>query len=40
MALGQQGFYPSRQRAQAAIRAGLVSVNGRVVTRPSFPVTA
>ncbi|MCG0238827.1 MAG: TlyA family RNA methyltransferase [Firmicutes bacterium] len=39
VALVQQGFYPSRQRAQAAIRAGLVSVNGRVVTRPSFPVT-
>lgn len=39
-ALVQRGLYPSRQRAQAAIKAGMVRVNGKPATRPSQPVTA
>ena len=33
-----KGHFSSRARAQAAIRAGLVLVNGRVVTRPAASV--
>lgn len=39
-ALVERGLYPSRERAQQAVRAGLVTVNGRVVTRPAEPVEA
>ena len=33
------GAFPSRARAQGAIRAGLVSVDGATAERPSMPVT-
>jgi 23S rRNA (cytidine1920-2'-O)/16S rRNA (cytidine1409-2'-O)-methyltransferase len=33
--LVERGFFPSRTRAQAAIAAGLVAVDGAVVARPS-----
>ena len=33
--LTAQGYYASRARAQAAIRAGLVKVDGRVLIKPS-----
>lgn len=36
--LVERGLYPSRARAQAAIRAGLVRVNGEPATRPARPV--
>ncbi|GLQ19867.1 TlyA family RNA methyltransferase [Algimonas porphyrae] len=36
--LVQQGHFDSRARAQAAIRAGLVSVNGRVLKKPSATI--
>lgn len=35
----ERGFFPSRARAQAAIRAGMVQVNGQAVIRPSAEVT-
>lgn len=37
-ALVRRALTPSRERAQAAIKAGLVQVNGRVVRRPAQPV--
>ena len=36
--LVEHGHFESRARAQAAIRAGLVRVDGRPLTRPSDPV--
>ena len=36
--LVERGLYPSRTRARAAIEAGLVSVNGARVEKPSQPV--
>jgi len=36
--LVERGFYPSRQKAQAAILAGEVLVNEQVITRAGFPV--
>lgn len=36
--LHRQGYFPSRQRAQAAILAGLVRVNGDVVRKAGHPV--
>lgn len=36
--LVQAGFFDTRERAQRAIRAGAVRVEGRVVTKPSFPL--
>ena len=36
--LVENGHYPSRARAQAAIRAGCVRVDGRVVRKASSPV--
>jgi 23S rRNA (cytidine1920-2'-O)/16S rRNA (cytidine1409-2'-O)-methyltransferase len=38
-ALVERGFFPSRARAQGAIAAGLVKVEGRVVAKSSTPVT-
>jgi len=37
-ALHERGFFESRAKARAAIEAGLVSVDGRVVTKPSAPI--
>ncbi|MDQ0512001.1 TlyA family RNA methyltransferase [Ancylobacter amanitiformis] len=37
--LVERGLFDSRARAQAAIQAGLVSVGGRVVARPSETIT-
>lgn len=37
-ALVARGLFPSRERAQAAIRAGLVTVNGRPAAKASFRV--
>ncbi len=34
----EQGFATSRSEAQAAIRAGLVRVNGDVLAKPSKPI--
>jgi 23S rRNA (cytidine1920-2'-O)/16S rRNA (cytidine1409-2'-O)-methyltransferase len=36
--LVEQGHFESRARAQAAIRAGLVRIDGRALRRPSDPV--
>ncbi len=36
--LVQQGHFPSRERAQLAIRAGQVLCNGRPITKPSHEV--
>ena len=38
--LVENGFFESRNRAAAAIKDGLVSVDGRVVIKPSFNVAA
>ena len=38
--LVENGLFESRNRAAAAIKDGLVSVDGRVVTKPSFKVAA
>ena len=40
--LVERGLFESRARAQAAIEAGLVTVNARLVTKPSegIPVDA
>ena len=38
LALVSNSFYPSRAKAVAAIRAGLVTVNGVVAAKPSMPV--
>ena len=38
--LVEQGFAASRTEAQAAIRAGLVRINGDVLAKPSKPMTA
>jgi len=38
-ALVARGVFPSRAQAQVAIRAGLVRVDGRVVTKASEPIT-
>lgn len=40
VALVAGGFYPSRERAQEAIAAGMVLVNGQAVTKASRRVTA
>lgn len=40
IALVERGLFPSRAKAREAIEAGLVSVAGRAVTKPSEPVTA
>ncbi|WP_036283738.1 TlyA family RNA methyltransferase [Methylocystis sp. ATCC 49242] len=37
-ALHERGFFESRAKAREAIEAGLVTVNGRVVTKPSAPI--
>lgn len=37
-ALHEWGFFESRAKAREAIEAGLVSVDGRVVTKPSAPI--
>lgn len=39
VALVQRGLTPSRERAQEAVRAGLVRVNGRPATRVSLKVS-
>ncbi len=39
-ALVARGLFPSRERAQEAIRAGLVAVNGRPAAKPSQKVAA
>lgn len=39
-ALVRRGLAPSRERAQAAVKAGLAQVNGRVVTRSAQSVSA
>ncbi|MEM7728598.1 MAG: TlyA family RNA methyltransferase [Pseudomonadota bacterium] len=36
--LVQHGHFPSRARAQAAVKAGLVRVNGRVLKKASAPI--
>ena len=36
--LVEHGHFESRARAQAAIRAGLVRIDGRTLTRPSDPI--
>ena len=33
-----RNVYPTRAKAVAAIKSGLVSVNGKVVDKPSFDV--
>ena len=38
LVLVERGLFDSRARAQAAIAAGLVTVNGKTVTKPSEPV--
>ena len=38
MALVSRGHFPSRERAQEAIAAGMVRVNGRVITKPARKV--
>ena len=37
--LVENGFYESRNRASVAIKSGLVSVDGKVATKPSFKVS-
>jgi len=37
-ALHERGFFESRAKARQAIEAGLVAVNGRVVTKPAAPI--
>lgn len=37
-ALVERGFFPSRARAQGAIEAGLVKIDGRVVAKSAAPV--
>lgn len=39
VALVLRGLVPSRERAQEAIRAGMVRLNGRAVTRAAVPVS-
>lgn len=36
--LVERGFFPSREKAAYAIRAGGVMVNGRTITKPAAPV--
>ena len=36
--LTERGYAPSRQRARAMIEAGNVTVDGRTVTKPSYPI--
>lgn len=38
-ALHEWGYFESRAKAREAIEAGLVTVDGRVVTKPSTPIT-
>ncbi|MFB5083422.1 TlyA family RNA methyltransferase [Symbiobacterium thermophilum] len=38
VALVSRGHFPSRERAQEAIAAGMVRVNGRVITKPARKV--
>ena len=40
MALVERGLFPSRSRAQAAVMAGLVHVDGRPADKPGSPVSA
>ena len=35
--LVNNGYYSSREKASQAIKKGLVQVDGKVVTKPSFP---
>ena len=37
--LVEQGLAPSRERAQALIRAGRVTADGRIVTKPAAPLS-
>ncbi len=37
-ALHERGFFESRAKAREAIEAGLVTVDGRVVTKPATPI--
>jgi len=36
--LVENGFYPSRARAQAAIKAGMVSMNGTMIAKPNSKI--
>lgn len=38
VALVEQGFYASRERAKRAVEEGFVLVDGRVITKPSYGV--
>ena len=38
IALVERGFFPSRAKAREAIEAGLVTIAGRIVTKPSEPI--
>ncbi|MFW6284745.1 MAG: TlyA family RNA methyltransferase [Bacillota bacterium] len=38
--LVEERMFPSRQRAQREIRAGSITVNGKAITKPSYPITA
>lgn len=40
IALVERGLFPSRAKAREAIEAGLVSIEGRTVSKPSEPVDA
>lgn len=37
--LVQQGYYPSREKAKAAIMAGLVYVNNQISDKPGMPIS-
>jgi 23S rRNA (cytidine1920-2'-O)/16S rRNA (cytidine1409-2'-O)-methyltransferase len=39
-ALAERGLFPSRAKAREAIEAGLVSVDGRMIAKPSEPIAA
>jgi 23S rRNA (cytidine1920-2'-O)/16S rRNA (cytidine1409-2'-O)-methyltransferase len=38
MVLQERGFFESRAKARAALEAGLVRINGSIVTKPATPV--
>lgn len=40
MAVVQQGFAPSRQRAKGLIQRGQIAVNGKICTKPAYAVAA
>jgi 23S rRNA (cytidine1920-2'-O)/16S rRNA (cytidine1409-2'-O)-methyltransferase len=40
VALVERGLFESRARAQAAIAAGMVIVDGKIITKPSEPIAA